>query len=176
MLLLKLHVQVIYKVELYYTIYYKKQSFLTHSGIPTVPRLPFLNSGSRMGPWKSFLVREGMIRSFTQLRHQGLFWCIDIDTGHIKFPEHFDEFFCWRTFIFTSWEESLLPTSSEWSWSGQLAGAHKVPCVHSWCLSAQATWAEGLNTALPHWRISYALHLCLFAYPLPSSFYLIEFV
>ena len=31
------------------------------------------------------------------------------------------------------------------------------------------------HTALPHWRISYALHLCLFVYPLPSSFYLIEF-
>lgn len=59
MLLLKLHVQVIYKVELYYTIYYKKQSFLTHSGIPTVPRLPFLNSGSRTGLWKSFFGQRG---------------------------------------------------------------------------------------------------------------------
>ena len=40
-------------------IYYKKQLFLTHSGVPAVPRPPFLNSSSRMGLWKSFFGQRG---------------------------------------------------------------------------------------------------------------------
>lgn len=115
-------------------------------------------------------------RDYSGVPNLQIYW------GILGYSERFDEFLWGRAFIFMSWDKSQLPKSFEWGQQGQLSGAQ----TESLCFQPSATLVAskprllGLNDS--HFFAASLVNflcfraLCLFVHPLPSSFYLLEFV